>query len=93
MKYRSRAEITAVILQSAAAGATKTRLMYNAYLSYAQIKEYLRFLVENELLKYKEGTHLYKVTPKGREFLRVNEEINELVNPGYYNEKLKTIKL
>jgi len=92
MRYRSRAEITAVILQSAAAGATKTRLMYKAYLSYAQIKEYLRYLQENGFVKYEEGTQHYKVTPRGRQFLRINEEINELVNPGY-NEKLKTIEL
>ena len=92
MKYRSRAEITAEILQSAAAGATKTRLMYKSFLSYAQIKEYLRFLMENGFLKYEEGTQLYKITPRGRQFLRINEEINELVNPGY-NEKLKTIEL
>ncbi|OLC36997.1 MAG: hypothetical protein AUH84_00195 [Thaumarchaeota archaeon 13_1_40CM_4_38_7] len=91
MRYRSRAEITAVILQSAAGGATKTRLMYKAFLSYAQIKEYLRFLVENGFVKYEEGTQLYKVTPRGRQFLRINEEINELVNPGH-NEKLKTIE-
>ena len=91
MRYRSRAEITSVILQSAATGATKTRLMYKAFLSYAQIKEYLRYLQENGLLKYEEGTQLYRLTPRGRQFLRINEEINELVNPDY-NEKLKTIE-
>ncbi|WP_323444712.1 winged helix-turn-helix domain-containing protein [Candidatus Nitrososphaera gargensis] len=35
MKYRSRTEITAQILEAACGGATKTRIMYKAYLSYA----------------------------------------------------------
>jgi len=84
MKYRSRTEIMAMILQSAAAGATKTRLMYKAYLSYSQLKEYLSYLERNDLLKYEEGTQLYKVTPKGYQFLHANDEINELVTPSVH---------
>ena len=41
MKYRSRTDITAQILEAANGGVTKTKIMYKAFLSYAQLKEYL----------------------------------------------------
>jgi len=42
MKYRSRNHIISEILDAANGGnATKTKLMYKAYLSFGQIKEYL----------------------------------------------------
>ena len=47
MKYRSRTEIVSMILEAANGGATKTRIMYKAFLSYAQLKEYLSVLIEN----------------------------------------------
>jgi hypothetical protein len=34
--------------------------MYKAFLSYAQLKEYLTVLLENGLLEYEEGVQLYK---------------------------------
>ena len=78
MKYRSRSEITAMIIDSARAGATKTRLMYTAYLSYSQVVEYLRYLQENGLLVREEGTQLYRPTEKGLKFLNMSNELNEL---------------
>ncbi len=80
MKYRSRTEIAAMILQSARTGATKTKIMYRAYLSYTQVKEYLRFLQESNLIKYEDGTQLYRVTEKGRHFLHAYDEISDLVS-------------
>ena len=55
MKYRSRTEIVSMILEAANGGATKTKIMYKAFLSYAQLKEYLSVLIENNLLEYLEG--------------------------------------
>ncbi|MFL6431808.1 MAG: winged helix-turn-helix domain-containing protein, partial [Nitrososphaeraceae archaeon] len=46
MKYRSRTDIVGLILEAANGGATKTRIMYKAFLSYAQLKEYLTVLLE-----------------------------------------------
>ena len=51
MKYRSRTEIISVILEAANGGATKTRIMYKAFLSYAQLKEYLSVLIENNVIE------------------------------------------
>jgi len=39
--------------------------MYKAYLSYAQLKEYLSVLIENNLIEYLEETQTYKTTEKG----------------------------
>src|SRR6185436_5498857 len=79
MKYRSRTEIVAMILEAANGGATKTRIMYKAFLSYAQLREYLSVLIENNLLEYLEGSQTYKTTEKGLNFLKMHNEIGELV--------------
>ena len=79
MKYRSRTEIIALILEAATIGATKTRLMYGAFLSYAQIQEYLALLQENDLLTYEIGVQQSKLTEKGLRFLHAYDKISELV--------------
>jgi hypothetical protein len=38
--------------------------MYTAFLSYAQLREYLSVLIENNLLEYLEGTQLIKLQKK-----------------------------
>ena len=79
MKYRSRTEIVSMILEAANGTATKTRIMYKAFLSYAQLKEYLSVLIENNLLEYLEGSQTYKTTEKGLNFLKMHNEIGELL--------------
>jgi len=79
MKYRSRTEIVSMILEAANGGATKTKIMYKAFLSYAQLKEYLSVLIENNLLEYLEGVQTYKTTEKGFNFLKMHNEIGELL--------------
>ena len=81
MKYRSRTDITARILESANGGVTKTKIMYRAFLSYAQLKEYLSVLVQNELLQYLEGEQVYKTTDKGNRFLELYNHIGQFVQP------------
>ncbi len=88
MKYRSRTEIVNMILQCARSGVTKTKIMYKAYLSYTQLKEYLKFLQEKGLLKYEEGTQLYRITDRGKHFLRTYVEISDLVSPSNLDNKL-----
>jgi predicted transcriptional regulator len=79
MKYRSRTEIVSMILEAANGGATKTRIMYKAFLSYAQLKEYLSVLLENNLMEYLEGSQSYKTTEKGLNLLKLHNEIVELL--------------
>jgi predicted transcriptional regulator len=54
MKYRSRTDIVGLMLEAANGGSTKTKIMYKAFLSYAQLKEYLTLLLQNNLLEYLE---------------------------------------
>ena len=79
MKYRSRTEIVSMILEAANGGATKTKIMYKAFLSYAQLKEYLSVLIENNLLEYLEGVQTYKTTEKGFNLLKMHNELGELL--------------
>src|ERR1051325_3029258 len=87
MKYRSRTEIVAMILEAANGGATKTKIMYKAFLSYAQLREYLSVLIENNLLEYLEGSQTYKTTEKGLNFLKMHNEIGELLQTSAKQEK------
>jgi predicted transcriptional regulator len=80
VKYRSRTDIIAMILQAAMSGSTKTRIMYSAYLSYAQVKEYLAFLIERDLIRYEEGTQLYKLTERGLQLIRAYEGISDMIS-------------
>jgi predicted transcriptional regulator len=80
LKYRSRTDIIAMILRAALNGATKTRIMYGAYLSYAQVKEYLSFLIERNLIAYEEGSGIYRLTENGMKLLRVYEGISEMIS-------------
>ena len=52
MKYRSRTELASNILEVANGGAIKTKIMYKACLSYAQLKEYLAMLIQNGLIEH-----------------------------------------
>ena len=79
MKYRSRTEIVAMILEAAKGGATETKIMYKAFLSYARLREYMSVLIENNLIEYLGGTHTYKTTAKGLNFLEMHSEIGELL--------------
>jgi predicted transcriptional regulator len=79
MKNRSRTEIVGNILDAANGGATKTKIMYKAFLSYNQLKECLTILIENNLLEYIDGTQTFKTTEKGINFLKMHNEIGELL--------------
>jgi len=61
--------------------ATKTKLMYSAFISFNQLKEYLSLLVENGLIQYEEGTHTFRTTEKGIHFLKLQSEIDEVAPP------------
>src|SRR5215204_4655021 len=79
MGNRSRTEIVAMILNAANGGETKTKIMYFAFLSYGQLKEYLSILIENNLLEYLDGTHKFKTTENGLNYLKMHNESGESV--------------
>jgi predicted transcriptional regulator len=53
--------------------------MYTAFLSYAQLNEYLSILIENNLIEYLDGTQTFKITEKGLNYLKTYNEIGELL--------------
>jgi predicted transcriptional regulator len=88
MKYRGRSEIVGLLLDAANGGtATKTKLMYRAYLSFNQLREYLAFLVENGLIEYEQGMQTYRTTEKGMRVLHLQNQIDEVAPIIYINDK------
>ncbi len=73
------------ILDAANGGATKTKIMYTAFLSYNQLKEYFYILIENNLIEYLDGTRTFKTTEKGLNFLKMHNEIGELFQNTFKN--------
>jgi predicted transcriptional regulator len=90
-EYRGRHEIIEQILRTASnndsKGAARTSIMYKSFLSHAQLKEYLSYLLENDLLEElhqkvgKSGNEriIYKITPKGLRLLQIYNEMRGLV--------------
>ena len=82
MKYRSRTEIVGLILEATnGGGATKTKIMYKAFLSFAQLREYLKTLQDNGLIEYEAGMQTYRTTEKGMRLLDIYEQMHELAPP------------
>ncbi len=63
-------------------GATRTKLMYKAFLSYEQLKAYLPILIDNEILCYDRKTQTLQITEKGLRFLQIYYEIVNVINRG-----------
>ena len=79
MKYRSRTDIVGSILKAANGGrANKTKIMYKAFLSFEQLKEYLIVLQEKGLIEYEEGQKTYRTTTKGMRLLQIVNHMEEL---------------
>ena len=80
-KRRDRLYIIAEILAIAKDGSLKTQIMYRANLSFAQLNEYLNFLLKRELVKVdtENARTLYKTTSKGVKYLENYEEISNLL--------------
>jgi predicted transcriptional regulator len=77
MGNRSRTEIVSSILDAAnGGGASKTKIMYTAFLSYNQLNEYLSLLTD--ILEYLDGTNKFKTTEKGLKYLKMYNEIRKL---------------
>ncbi len=71
LKQRSSIEIMSEILDAAneRSGVGKTKIMYRAFLSYSQLKEYLPVLTERGLLSFDTGSQTFRITKKGLKFL------------------------
>jgi predicted transcriptional regulator len=80
MTYKTRTEIMSQILRVAnGLGARKTKIMYQAFLGFAQMEEYLRVLTENNLLNYDVNTQIFKTTEKGLRFLEAYNQMDGMI--------------
>ncbi|MDQ6667048.1 MAG: winged helix-turn-helix domain-containing protein [Thermoproteota archaeon] len=82
MKYRDRTEIITLILASASRmnGVLKTKIMYEAFLSFSQVEEYIALLLQNSLLEHDDLKKTYKTTEKGLRLLELCNSITEIVD-------------
>ncbi len=88
-KRRDRLYIIAEILKIAEDGSLKTQIMYKANLSFAQLNEYLSFLLRMKLLEIRkeERKKIYITTSKGEDYLVKYGEISSLLG----NDERKTV--
>ncbi len=77
-KYRSRTVIAATILQVSMEPIRKTKIMYKAYLSFAQANEYLNLLTANNMLQFDKESETYVITAKGSKFLATYDTLDPL---------------
>jgi predicted transcriptional regulator len=81
-RYRSRSDIVATILQSAAQyrqGVGLTKMMYISFLSYLQADKYMQALTENTLLVFDDGQRKYKITAKGHQYLELYRTMDDML--------------
>ena len=74
-------DISANMLEVAENGAIKTRIMYRAFLSFPQMKEYLDVLTESDLLEFREDEAKYYTTAQGRRFLKMYNDVGRIIAP------------
>jgi predicted transcriptional regulator len=80
MRYRSRIDIISQILETANGGdVTRSKILYNALLSYSRMKEYLTVLTESDLLRYDQERHTFKTTEKGLKFLKIYNQMDHVI--------------
>ena len=81
MTYRSREEIFASILRTAGSGddITRSKIMFGSYLTYAQVVEYSKLLIQRGLLEYDAINRTFKTTPNGFTFIQLHDEISRMI--------------
>lgn len=66
-------------MEIAKESAIKTRIMYRAFLSYPQLKEYLELLQDNGMLDYDARGKTYSTTAKGTKFLDMYMKLDSMI--------------
>jgi len=103
-QYRSRLQIIADILAVVRNGARKTKIMYQANLSYRLLNQYLDYAIETDLISVSfEDEGYYIATKKGFEFLekynkysqrskQLEEQLQDVANEKAILEKNYIVK-
>ena len=90
-QYRSKLQIIADILTVVRnGGARKTRIMYQANLSYKLLNQYLDYVMEIDLVSISSDDNgQYVITPKGFDFLEKYKKYSQ--RKGELEEQLKDV--
>src|SRR4030066_2385277 len=80
-RRRDKLCIMAEVLEIAKEGTLKTQIMYKANLSFAQLNEYLKFMIKIKLMEkvVNGGKDVYISTEKGLDFLQRQCELSEML--------------
>jgi predicted transcriptional regulator len=82
MRNRQKDEIMRDILYSAQGGAGITKIMFHAYLTHGQAKEYTQLLIGNRLFEQDSESgslRQFHTTPKGVEYLNSIERMSDML--------------
>ena len=84
-KRRDKLCIVAEILEITKGGTAKTQIMQKANLNFAQLNEYLNFMLEAKLIEKnaRQTKQIYITTEKGFDFLQLQCDLAELLKPEY----------
>lgn len=58
---------------------SSSKIMYKAFLSYKQLKEYVPLLLQNELIKHGEKNRTFMITDNGMYYLEMYNNLPEFV--------------
>jgi predicted transcriptional regulator len=88
LKKRDRTEIITAILEVTSSGyrATNTKIIYQSFISYTMLQEYLSFMMEKGLIEIDDEEEQDKQralslvsTQKGRRLLHAYNQLNEMM--------------
>lgn len=82
-KRRGELDIIADILSCTSQPVNKTKIMYKANLSFAQLNHYLEKMKNSELIEKRNTPITYLITEKGKNFLELYLQMMEIL----YSEK------
>lgn len=95
--YRGRLDIIADILNVTSANSKKTRIMFQANLSYKVLQKYLGEITKASLINFEAEKQCYILTGKGRDFLdtykeycKNNQDVEKRLN--YVNNSKKALE-
>lgn len=80
MKYRTKYEIICDTLEKITEPKTRTKIMYEGYLSYTQLKEYMVIMMAAGLIQKFAESDQFVITKKGIIYIERFKELNSLLS-------------
>ena len=80
-RQRSKTEIISSILRSTHnhTGTKISQILYETYIPYNQLKEYLTMMIQNKPIIYVKEEKTFKITEDGIHILKLYDEIDKLL--------------